>query len=474
MKYREVIESVLNGPRGPNVAAFFDLDGTLVQGFTASAIFADRIRKRQVPAGDLARLVAGIVDGTFGGDQRKVADIGLASLRGHMEDQLVELGERLFVQRIAGTIRPQARSIVKAHQRMGHTVVLASAATHFQVDPVARDLGVPNVLCSELESEDGVLTGRVRGKLLWGEPKAQAVRRFAREHDVDLTASYGYANGDEDVPFLASVGRPHAISPHRGLREAARLQNWPVLNLEEPLRSGARGFAGTLGAIAGLNTGLGIGVGVGLLRGDRRFGINTGIPLACDLALAAAGIQVRVTGDHNLWQHRPAIFVANHQSNLDPIVVGSLLRRDFTAVAKAEARNDPRSILGNLLFEPAYVDRSNPEQARAELDKLVDRIHAGTSVMIFPEGTRMPTPEPGRFKKGGFHLAMQAGVPMVPIVLRGAGDLMRPHAKVIHPGVVDAKVLDPIPTDDWKAEDLDQITQDVRQLFVDTLETWPA
>lgn len=86
----------------------------------------------------------------------------------------------------------------------------------------------------------------------------------------------------------------------------------------------------------------------------------------------------------------------------------------------------------------------------------------------------MPTPEPGRFKKGGFHLAMQAGVPMVPIVLRGAGDLMRPHAKVIHPGVVDVKVLDPIPTDDWKAEDLDRITQDVRQLFVDTLETWPA
>jgi len=59
-------------------------------------------------------------------------------------------------------------------------------------------------------------------------------------------------------------------------------------------------------------------------------------------------------------------------------------------------------------------------------------------------------------------------------VLRGAGDLMRPHSKVIHPGVVDVKVLDPIPTDDWKAEDLDRITQEVRQLFVDTLETWPA
>ena len=68
---------------------------------------------------------------------------------------------------------------------------------------------------------------------------------------------------------------------------------------------------------------------------------------------------------------------------------------------------------------------------------------------------------------------MSNGRLKVPIVLRGAGDLMRPHAKVIHPGVVDAKVLDPIPTDDWKAEDLDRITQDVRQLFVDTLEKWP-
>ena len=73
----------------------------------------------------------------------RAGDLGLGvAARAHARTSCEELGERLFVQKIAGTIRPQARAIVKAHQRMGHTVVLASAATRFQIGPVARDLGI--------------------------------------------------------------------------------------------------------------------------------------------------------------------------------------------------------------------------------------------------------------------------------------------------------------------------------------------
>ena len=187
------------------------------------------------------------VDGNLGGDPTRAGDLGLASLRGHLVDAMEEMGDRLFVQKIAGTIRPQARAIVKAHQRMGHVVVLASAATRFQTGPVARELGIDDILCTELEVEDGVLTGRVVGKFLWGEPKAQAVRRYARKHDVDLSQSYGYANGDEDVAFLASTGHPHPIAPGRALREAANLQGWPILDMSEPLRKGVRSVLGTVG-----------------------------------------------------------------------------------------------------------------------------------------------------------------------------------------------------------------------------------
>ena len=74
------------------------------------------------------------------------------------------------------------------------------------------------MLCTELEVEDGVLTGQLTGKFLWGEPKAQAVRRFAREHGVDLPSSYGYANGDEDV---AVPGQRRPPAPDRPAPGAA-------------------------------------------------------------------------------------------------------------------------------------------------------------------------------------------------------------------------------------------------------------
>jgi putative phosphoserine phosphatase/1-acylglycerol-3-phosphate O-acyltransferase len=95
-------------------------------------------------------------------------------------------------------------------------------------------------------------------------------------------------------------------------------------------------------------------------------------------------------------------------------------------------------------------------------------------VAIMPKGTRTPTPTVGRFKKGAFHLAMQAGVPMAPIVIRNAGELMWRRSMVINPGTVDVAVLEPIPAGHWAVEDLDARVAEVRQLFVDTLDNWPA
>lgn len=470
----DLIAEIEAGPRGPRIAAFFDLDGTIVTGFTATHILRDQIRKGRVGPGDLARLVLTAVDGELGGDPTRAGDLGLSSLRGHLVDQMEEMGERLFVQKIAGTIRPQARALIRAHQRMGHRVVVASAATLFQTGPVARELGIDDILCTQLEIEDGVLTGRVVGKFLWGEPKAQAVRGYAREHDVDLHQSYGYANGDEDVAFLASTGNPHPIAPGRQLRETANLQGWPVLDMSEPIRRGVRSVLGTVGALGGLNAGLVTGAVLGAVRRDKRAGTNIGIPLACDTALAMAGVKLNVIGEENVWKARPAIFIGNHQSSLDPVIMGSLLRRDFTGVSKAEAKYDPRMLAASLFLDPVFIDRSNSGQSREALDALTARIASGTSIMIFPEGTRMPTSEPGPFKKGAFHMAMQAGVPIVPVVFRNAGELLAPRANVVRSGTVDICVLEPIDTSDWTTDNLNTIVADVRQLFVDTLEKWPS
>ena len=109
-----------------------------------------------------------------------------------------------------------------------------------------------------------------------------------------------------------------------------------------------------------------------------------------------------------------------------------------------------------------------------DLNALVDRIRAGTSVVILPEGTRSATPTLGRFKKGAFHLARQAKVPIVPIVIRNAGELMWRRSKVVNPGTVQVAVLDPVPTDDWSADNLDVHIGQIRDAFAATLEKWPT
>lgn len=471
--FTDAMDSIQAAPDGPTIGAFFDLDGTLVSGYTGGSFFKEQLRRREISRGDFMKTLFSAIDGSLGGDPKKVVDFSFGLLEGRSVDMLEELGERLFLQHIAGTIRLQARELVRAHQRKGHTVAVASAATRFQIGPVARDLGITNILCTELESEDGIYTGRVDGKVLFGEPKARAVRRFSREHQLNAPGSFGYANGDEDIPFLSSIGNPRALNPAHSLAIAARNQGWPILNLRDPQGGGLRAVVGTAAATAGLNVGLGYGAAVGLVRRDRRLGMNTGIGASCDLALKGSGVALSVVGREHL-EHRPAIFIANHQSSLDPLVCGSLLRRDFTAVAKKEAKYDPRMVLGNLLIDPVFIDRSKGASARGELEKLNARIRSGTSILIFPEGTRMGTQAIGPFKKGAFHMAMDAGVPIVPIVLRNTGELMWRRSKFVSPGTVEVACLPPIPTDDWTLDNLNEQVAAVRNLFTATLEQWPT
>ncbi|WIM92958.1 HAD-IB family hydrolase [Actinoplanes oblitus] len=471
----DVMEAVRSGPGGPRIGAFFDLDGTLVRGYTVAALYQDRIRRCQAGPAELARVLLAAVDGMArDGDPEAIGRAGLATLRGMRADEVAAIGQRVFAERIAGAIRPEARDLVRAHLRRGHTVAVASSATRPQIEPLARDLGIPHIICTELEQSDGVYTGRGTTDLVCGERKAAAVRAFARGARINLRQSFGYANGAEDLAFLTSVGRPYPLNPHPALTEAAAERDWPVLTLREPKSPTLWAGLGTLGALTGVNVALGVGMAYGLLSGDRRRGMNLGIELAVDTGLALAGVKLNVTGAEHIDRARPAVFVANHQSTLDVLVLGALLRHDFTAVAKREARFDPRMLVIGTILNPAWIDRANLANAKHTLEQAVDRLRGGTSILVLPEGTRMPTPRLGRFKKGAFHLAMQAGVPIVPIVLRNTGELAWRRSLLVHPGTVDVAVLDPIPTTGWTVDELDKRIAELRDRFADTLANWPV
>lgn len=227
-------------------------------------------------------------------------------------------------------------------------------------------------------------------------------------------------------------------------------------------------------AVGSLGVGFATGATVALVNRDRRTGANVMSTVGAELALASAGIDLDVQGEQNLWSHRPAVFTFNHQSQLDVAIMAALLRHDFTAVAKKSLQTNP--VFGPIgyLARIAFIDRSDATSAREALEPVVRSLQDGTSIAVAPEGTRSGSAELGEFKKGPFHMAMQGGVPLVPVVIRNAYEVMVPHSYLIRPGTVDVCVLPPVDTSDWTAETVDEHRDEVWEMYKQTLDHWPA
>jgi putative phosphoserine phosphatase/1-acylglycerol-3-phosphate O-acyltransferase len=397
----------------------------------------------------------------------------VAALAGTAVEAL-EVSARRRLKRRDGDVPYPVLDAIRDHRRRGHVIVIVSAAPRAEIAPLADELGADHLLCTEVEVRAGRLTGEVEGEPLEGEEARRALESLAAELDCDLAESWAYADSADDLPLLRAVGHAVAVEPEPEVRDAAAAGEWPVLPGRRSGRAAAvTDLARTAGFYAGLGAGLSLGAVVGALNRSRAPVIDLGSSLGAELALAAAGIDVHVAGgEEHLWSSRPCVFAFNHQSKIDPIVVMKLLRGGFTGVAKKEAKDIPFFGVAFQLAGVAFVDRGNATQARRALEPAVAKLRAGTSLIIAPEGTRSVTPRLGPFKKGAFHIAMQAGVPLVPIVLRNAGEVMWRSAQTISPGRVDVRVLEPVPTADWKAEDLDDHVHEVQTRFARTLADW--
>jgi HAD superfamily hydrolase (TIGR01490 family) len=470
-----LLDTVRSAPRGRRTAAFFDFDGTLIDGYSAMALMQMRWRKREMSPLEIARLLmVGVEAGLGKADFDRFMRVGVRAFRGRQVDDMSEMGEKLMRSVLGGAMYPEGWDLVAAHKRRGHTVVIATSALPFQVAPLARELGVDHVLCTELATRDGVLTGEVEGPILWGPGKAAAVKAYARDNNIDLERSFAYGNGSEDEQFLETVGRPNAVNPTKNLQQLADDRGWPSMRFTPRSRPGLQEIGRTVAAYGGLTAGLYAGLGMGLLKRSRKTAANTTMSVGSDVGLALGGIKLDVTGAQHLTSQRPSVFIFNHQSWLDGMIIMKLLRQDVTAVAKKEVSSQP--IMGQIgwLLNMAYVDRADPTQAIKALEPVVEKIGEGYSLAISPEGTRSPTPRVGPFKKGAFHMAMQSGAPIVPIVIRNAGQHLWRGSLFMRRGTVEVEVLPPISVDDWTRADLGERVEGVRQLFVDRLDDWSA
>jgi len=179
--------------------------------------------------------------------------------------------------------------------------------------------------------------------------------------------------------------------------------------------------------------------------------------------LRVCGVCVAVSGVENI-PTGPALYAANHSSALDiPILFGHL-PVSFRIIYKRSLSLVP--FLGWYLFLGGHIaiDRGNPFKAKRSLAAAAARIRGGTSVAVFPEGTRSPDASVRHFKRGSFQLALNAGVPVVPVSLVGVKRLVPKGVRTLRQGTVELRVHAPIPTDRHSADEAATLAEEVRRI----------
>lgn len=184
------------------------------------------------------------------------------------------------------------------------------------------------------------------------------------------------------------------------------------------------------------------------------------------------GVEIKVINPENL-EKLPAIFVSNHQSELDILMLGRTFPQGCTVTAKQSLKYVPFLGWFMALSGTLFLDRSNRKKSVATLNKALQELSTKKrAIWVFPEGTRSYTTKVCMlpFKKGAFHLAQQGKIPIVPVIVSNTSTIFNPKLGIFNRGTIVVKVLDPIPTEDLKKEEVGEFTNKVRDLMERELE----
>lgn len=211
-------------------AALFDMDRTLIRRDTASLYVKYQRDLGEVGRGYSLRVGWWLLKYTFGViDAEKVAERALESYRGKEEAWMVERCRGWFRDYVLPHVTPAGREAVARHRAAGDVVVIVTGATRYAAEPLARELGIDHVVCTELEVDSaGCFTGRLEPPMCYGTGKITRTEVLAARHDFALSEACFYSDSITDRPLLEQVAEPVVVNPDARLRRLAKQRGWRV------------------------------------------------------------------------------------------------------------------------------------------------------------------------------------------------------------------------------------------------------
>jgi alcohol-forming fatty acyl-CoA reductase len=216
-----------------SIAAFFDLDGTLVP-TTAIHYYFDLARQEanllqcawitgkllsQIPYYFLLDQI----------DRRQFNHAFYRNYQGHSVSYCQQWSQHYFQQFLQHQLFPEAIACIQQHQALGHEIIVVTGSLDFVVAPLAQYLNA-TALATCLENHNGQFTGHIAGAPLIGEEKSQSMRAIAQSQNIDLTQSYAYSDSRTDLDMLQTVGNPTAVNPDATLNRIAQERHWSIQN----------------------------------------------------------------------------------------------------------------------------------------------------------------------------------------------------------------------------------------------------
>ena len=217
----------------PAVAAFFDIDNTVIRGASIFHLARGAYKRDFLTLSDLLGFAVDQIKFVLEGEEdldamAEATEQALSFVKGKTVEEIAEFGEEIYDRGMASKMWPGTIALAQHHLTAGQRVWLVSATPVEIARVVGERLGLTGAMGTVSQTRDGVYTGRLLGHPLHGIAKAEAVRALAADEGLDLSRCYAYSDSANDMPLLTAVGHPVAVNPDAELKEAARDNRWPI------------------------------------------------------------------------------------------------------------------------------------------------------------------------------------------------------------------------------------------------------